>query len=111
MDQERPTPPTKDDVLAILRAHRDLGPEYDSHLADQIIDLWHHPRGSSHEGFPGFRRPMPSGTRDGSFHSRRVAPILALSIPLLAIAGSYAHFAGVVAVLGLDAIAMLTTRN
>jgi hypothetical protein len=40
-----------------------------------------------------------------------VAPILALSIPLLAIAGSYAHFAGVVAVLGLDAIAMLTTRN
>lgn len=40
MDQQSTTPPSKDDVLAILKAHRDLGPEYDSHLADQIMELW-----------------------------------------------------------------------
>lgn len=28
---ETPIPPNTDDVLAILTAHRDLGPEYDNH--------------------------------------------------------------------------------
>ena len=41
---DTPIPPNKDDVLAILKAHRDLGPEYDNHLADQILARIPHPK-------------------------------------------------------------------
>lgn len=108
MSQVPPAPPTKDDVLAILKAHRDLGPEFDSHLADQIMDLWHHPdtntRNPSQATAFFQNRASYRESRGGI---RRAIPLLALSIPLMGIAGGYAQVDGVMAVLGLDALVMI----
>ncbi len=108
MKSNTPTPPTKDDVLAILKAHRDLGPEFDSHLADQIIDLWHHPGRVRRR-----TRLFVDDNREGQERRRsglnRAMPVLGISIPLLAIAGGIAHAPGVMAVLGLDAMVILLT--
>ncbi len=107
---DTPIPPNKDDVLAILKAHRDLGPEYDNHLADQILDLWNQP-GSRAPSEPVSRRDMDMSARFGRRRERRgmgrAIPFLGISIPLLAIAGSHAHTLGVLAVLGLDAIVVI----
>jgi hypothetical protein len=97
-------------VLAILKAHRDLGPEFDSHLADQIIDLW----GTS----PTDKRRRPSASvsdlpggvprvRRERFGMSRVMPILGISIPLMIFAGHVDHGYGAFAVIGLDALAII----
>lgn len=106
---DTPIPPNKDDVLAILKAHRDLGPEYDNHLADQILDLWNRP-GSHPPSEPVSRRDMDLSARFNRRDRRgmgRAIPFLGISIPLLAIAGSHAGTPGVLAVLGLDAIVVI----
>ena len=103
MDGDIKSPPTKEDVVAILQAHRELGPEFDSHLADQIMDLW---RKTAH-GKPRERRERQERREHQSMRS--VVPALTMSIPLLAIAGHYAHDLGVLAVLGLDAIVIIVS--
>lgn len=111
MDQTPSTPPTKDDVLAILKAHRDLGPEFDNHLADQILDLWHHGSQASGRRSRLFREAGGEKPARGSHtRSQKIYSVLALSIPLLAIAGGDAHIYGVLGVLGLDALAVLLLR-
>lgn len=108
MSQVPPAPPTKDDVLAILKAHRDLGPEFDSHLADQIIDLWGPATGKRRrEPNPIFQNLTVRSPREGRAGLRRVMPVLGISIPLLAIAGGEAGHFGVLAVLGLDALVII----
>ncbi len=110
MDQETVIPPTKDDVLAILKAHRDLGPEFDQHLADQILDLWN-------RGKPAEKKPESRPERRREFTERNprrggmghAIPYFALSIPLLAIAGVIAKEPGVFGVPGLDAIILLAS--
>lgn len=83
---------TKDEVLAILKANRALGPEYDEETAQQLLERLHSPSdpvAASHE-----RR-----------HGRlSVIPFFALSIPLLAIAGGIAHGPGVLGVLLMDSV-------
>ncbi len=112
VDERRPVPPTKDDVLAILKAHRDLGPEFDSHLADQILDLWppSERRGRRHSPLIRPNGETPSARKKS--HSQKISSVLALSIPLLAIAGgeTHPHLYGVLAVLAMDAIAMVVLR-
>jgi hypothetical protein len=98
MKADRGIPPTKEDVLAILRAHRELGPEYDTHLADQILDLWKHASYAPHDS---------RWDRRASGRRFRMGPILALSIPLMAVAGHDAGTLGVVGVLALDAVALI----
>lgn len=100
------TPPTKDDVLAILKAHRDLGPEFDSHLADQILDLWHFSGARRGSTRPVVSTPM-AGEREGRSGLHRAIPLLKISIPILAIAGWMAHGPGVMAVLGLDTLVIV----
>ena len=104
------TPPSKDDVLAILKAHRDLGPEYDNHLADQIMDLWKRP-GTRGKSEPALAPDMDAAARFERRRERhgmaRSMPFLGISIPLLAIAGGEAHTTGVLAVLALDALVLV----
>ncbi len=95
MSKPTGVPPNRDDIVAILKAHRDLGPEYDQHLAEQIIDLVRRAPAEVPE------KP----TRRGGF--RHLGGIFALSIPLMAIAGHEAHTAGVLGVVALDVVAMV----
>lgn len=105
MNSRNPTQPTKEDVLAILKAHRDLGPEFDSHLADQILDLWHG-RGAKPPRMRAGGDSSRSGNRVGI---HRALPFLAISVALLAIAGGIDGGTGVLAVLGLDALVVILT--
>ncbi|MCY0878749.1 MAG: hypothetical protein OWU84_07410 [Firmicutes bacterium] len=102
MKADHHLPPTKEDILAILRAHRELGPEYDTHLADQIMNLWKQVPYGSDEGWHGRRGAVGDRVR-----RLRPGPVLALSIPLMAIAGHDAGALGILGVLGLDAVALL----
>lgn len=95
MSKATGVPPSRDDIVAILKAHRDLGPEYDQHLADQIVDLV--------RKTPTETPAKP--TRRGGF--RHLGGIFALSIPLIAIAGGEAHTVGVLGVVALDIVAMV----
>lgn len=105
-------PPTKDDLLAILRANRDLGPEYDEHTADQLMSLFR----SAHSNYRPDRDSVPdSDDWDTQRRSRRrsrsqTGTILALSIPLAAIVGNQDHGLGLFAVLGLAAVALVVTN-
>ena len=101
---DRSNPPTKDDVLAILKAHRDLGPEFDSHLADQIMDLLS-PRKNRLE--PQERTRQTLDSRRERFRKIRIIPVMVLSIPILTIAGHYGGKPGVFAVLAFDALAVV----
>ncbi len=105
MDNRNSTP-SKDDILAILKAHRELGPEFDTHLADQLLDLLGHRSdrsAASNRSFENFksRRQRP--------HKSRVLPIMVLSIPILLIAAHTDGTTGLFAVLGFDALIILFT--
>lgn len=89
-------PPSRDDIVAILKAHRDLGPEYDQHLADQIIELVNRKTPAESPAKPARRGGV-----------RHLGGIFALSIPLMAIAGNQAHTAGILGVVGLDVVAVV----
>ncbi len=91
-------PLTHEEILAMLKANRALGPEYDKVTAQQILDRMAAPSTSN----------APDPPRPGKRRIRK-SPIayLVLSIPLLAIAGHYASSSGVFAVLALDAIIIL----
>lgn len=108
VSQSPPNPPTKDDVLAILKAHRDLGPEFDSHLADQILDLWGPTstrKWARSSGSSPSDRPWRS-----NWSGHRAVPVLALSIPLMAIAGHFAQIWGIAGVVVLDYVALKSMR-
>ncbi len=120
----------KAELLAIVRANRDLGPEYDDQAVAQIVELMRRCRLAG----PGTRQPEPwhdpQWDRLSPRERRQVlrawrrstrpwplnylAPVYALSIPLLAIAAGTADTLGALGVLGLDAIAtvgiLLKTR-
>lgn len=88
----------REDVWAILKAQRDLGPDYDDHATSQILDrLSSAPLKAEVETHAKRHHPLSS-----------VMPIWGISIPLLALAGGIDGQTGVLAVLGLDAIALLT---
>ncbi|NMP23467.1 hypothetical protein [Sulfobacillus harzensis] len=100
MRQQPGASPSRDDIVAILRAHRDLGPEFDEHLADQILDLTKTEAPTS--------VPVVTG-RTSRSRSRRLGPIFALSIPLMAIAGGKAGTIGILAVVALDIVALIAS--
>ncbi len=110
---DAPIPPSKDDVLAILKAHRDLGPEYDNHLADQILDLWkEHPDARPQSGSAPSWDPQMSVRQTRRSERRgmaRAIPFLGISIPLMAIAGNHAHTSGILAVVALDAVVVVVS--
>ncbi|PSR34358.1 MAG: hypothetical protein C7B46_05420 [Sulfobacillus benefaciens] len=106
------------EVLAILRAHHDLGSEYDEEMTQQILQLFPDQRPTmTPEDVVHYFKSLPSKDRkkilkqigyhrEKSHHSH-ITGILVLSIPLLAIAGHIDHSIGVFAVLGLDALAVI----
>jgi hypothetical protein len=93
---------TKDDIVAILKANRELGPEYDEHTADQIL-----------ERVKATQAKLATSARPSDYHRERrlLIPLFALSIPLIGVAGQVAHTPGVLAVLGLDAMVIWSTRH
>ncbi len=107
---ETNTPLNKEEILAILKANRELGPLYDGHAADQILELIQDPRSRQTATEPKTardeRRAMRREHRRGAPLGLLI-PLFALSIPLLAIAGGVAHGPGVLGVLGLDAVVVL----
>lgn len=112
---ETNTPLNKEEILAILKANRELGPLYDGHTADQILELIQGQKLRETATDPmtardqrrAMRRELRENRRGGSLGS--AIPLFALSIPLLAIAGGKAGGLGIFAVLGLDAIVVLAT--
>lgn len=98
---------SRDDILAILRAHRDLGPHYDEQLADQLWILTQQaappgetirsPFGMSFD-FGKISRP-----RRFSFGWRPVTFLL-LGTPLTAVAGYFGAALGVIAALFVVAL-------
>ena len=124
-------PTTRDDILAILRANRELGPEFDEHTADQILEMMktsptadasrraeeEMPRGLAPWEVFAWERHQRRLARDQRRLDRRQAPdwiifpVMGLSIPLMAVAGRTAHLAGVAAVLVFDAFVILTRRR
>ena len=89
---------SRDDILAILRAHRDLGPHYDEQLADQLWTL-------THQGTPpqevagskfGMRLVLGKMARPPRLIWRPVIFLL-LAIPLTAVAGYFGSALGVIA--------------
>lgn len=105
---------SKEDVLAILKANRALGEEYDEHTAQQILDLVSaspSPTTAMDRLWAGLtkeekERLLRRHARGES--SMRILPVLGMSIPLMAVAGGAAHAAGVFAVLALDALVILS---
>jgi hypothetical protein len=108
---------SKEDILAILQASRELGPTYDEHTADQIMELVRQPSVSSKpwqqpdwERLTGRerRRMIRHYTRSqGPLPMNQIMPVLGVSIALMAIGGGYDHGLGVFAVLTLDALVVI----
>ncbi len=116
--------PDTEELLAILRANRDLGPEYDQPTAEQIQQWyaahndssseirtdflgdaldWHERRHLAREQRRIFRE-----TRRSSRPHSVIPAVIALSIPLMALADHYARGMGVLAVLIFDFISVLS---
>ncbi len=122
---------TRDDILAILQANRELGPEFDEHTADQILEMMK--TAPTVDGSQPAQEAMPKGLAPWEVfawerHQRRLArdqrrrdrrqtpewiifPVMGLSIPLMGIAGHVAGSTGVVAVLAFDAFIILTRKR
>ncbi|CAB1127898.1 protein of unknown function [Candidatus Hydrogenisulfobacillus filiaventi] len=84
---------TREEIRAIIRAHRELGPAYEDQLVDQLLGVLQSRRPA---GEPGPRR-----------RSRGLAVLtLVLSVPLMGVAGRDAGALGVLGVLLLDAWAL-----
>ncbi len=108
---------SKTEVLAILKANHELGPDFDEHAAEQILDLMpsSEPSPLTPEMVSEYLDELPRHERQRLLHKFRrrgqsgatIAPILALSIPLLAIAGNYAGTPGIFAVLTIDGVAIV----
>ncbi|MCL5971569.1 MAG: hypothetical protein M1499_03295 [Firmicutes bacterium] len=107
------------EVLAILRAHHDLGSDYDEEMTQKILQLFpdqlptmtpdevvHYFKSLPSKDRKKILQQIGYNRRDKSHHSH-LTGILVLSIPLLAIAGHIDHTTGVFAVLGLDALAVI----
>jgi hypothetical protein len=111
------------ELLAIVRANRDLGPGYYHETVAQILE-------AVRRSAPAVPRQPPEPWRDPAWERfsprerRRVmrawhqpsrprslnealGAVYALSIPLLGVAAGTAHTAGVMGVLGLDALATI----
>ena len=95
---------TREELLAILKANRSLGPEYDEETARQILDRVRSGSTASTSNQTAVREDRG---RRGRRRGRSPVVYFALSIPLLAIAGKDAHSIGVLAVLVLDAVIAL----
>lgn len=104
--------------MAILKANRELGPEYDDHTAEQLLSLIRQSSlpSSGMDGLDIWQRLSERDRRRlarrylknyGSLPLRQIIPVLALSIPLMWIAGEVAQTPGVMAVLALDFLAIL----
>ena len=92
--------PSEDEILSLLHASRQLGSDYDQDIARQLanrIRSWS----------PGPAKPQNHST-DSQHKVQIIATAMALSIPIMAIAGWAAHADGFYAVLGLDAIIILS---
>ncbi|OLZ11223.1 hypothetical protein [Sulfobacillus thermosulfidooxidans] len=92
----------KEDIIAILKANRELGPDYDEHTADQLLRLIQHKISPTVSAENDLKASVPMKRR----HKERgpagtVTSVLALSIPLLAIA--HGSTISIIGVLGLDA--------
>jgi len=107
----------KDEILAILKANHELGPSYDEHTADQLMELIGRTRSNNSPSTPWQdvqwhdltdreRRQLLRAYRRASrpWPLNILIPVFVLSIPLLALAEGTAHGMGGLAVLGLDAI-------
>ncbi|WP_053959416.1 hypothetical protein [Sulfobacillus thermosulfidooxidans] len=93
----------KEDIIAILKANRELGPDYDEHTAEQLLNLIH--KGNKPTTLT--ENDLTTPVRIKPRHKERgpvatVPSVLALSIPLLAVA--HGSTIGMVGVLGLDAL-------
>ncbi len=111
---EKNTPPlTKDEIVAMLRANRELGPVYDEHTAEQILERIQAPAARTDQGtdWRSLREERRAARREhrGRGSSSSIIPGLALSIPLLALAKGVDHGVGIFAVLALDAIMVLAS--
>ncbi len=102
--------PNNQDILAILKASRDLGPDYDEHAAEQIPALMPNDTQCTSEQASAYLAQLPHHERRQilqRFRKERragagsLSGLLVLSIPLMAIAGGAAHAAGVFAVVAL----------
>jgi hypothetical protein len=89
---------SRDDILAILRAHRDLGPHYDEQLADQLWTLTRQGTVPSEVGGSklGMRLVLGKIARPPRLIWRPVV-LLLLAIPLTAVAGYFGSTLGVIA--------------
>ncbi len=107
------------EILAILRAHHQLGAEYEEEMTEKILSLFSDQEQSlTHEDVTKYLASLPAkerrkiwkqtgeSYRDHS-HRNHVSGILVLSIPLLAIAGGMDHGLGLFAIVGLDALAII----
>ena len=92
--------PSEDEIMSLLHASRQLGSDYDQDIARQLAD-----RIRSWSPTPA--KPERRST-DSEHKVQIIATAMALSIPILAIAGWAAHADGFYAVLGLDAIIILS---
>ncbi|OLZ08996.1 hypothetical protein [Sulfobacillus thermosulfidooxidans] len=112
-------PINKNEILAIIQANRALGSDYDEHTADQIYELFQKTAGTREltpEALTQYLQQLPANERKKllrPFVKRKhsllgnVSAIMALSIPLLLIAGLIAHNLGIFAVLGFDALVII----
>ncbi len=113
-------PVNKNDILAIIQANRQLGPDYDEQAADQIYELLQKSYQPSSEMTPEdiirILGQFPSSERKRllrPFVKRKhsvvgtISAVMALSIPFIALAGASAHIDGILAVLGFDAFVIL----
>jgi hypothetical protein len=94
------TQPNEEEVASLLKASRQLGSDYDQDIARQIVDRIHS---------WGPEPPNPTTRRRDPKHQIAVLSIvMSLSIPMMAIAAWIAKAHGFYAVLGLDAIVILS---
>ena len=106
----------KQDILAVLKANRDLGPDYDEHAAEQILALMPEKTPGTPDDVAAYLAQLPHQERRQILRRFRkdrssgsLPGLLVLSIPLMAIAAGAAHSAGVFAVVVMDTVAILAT--
>ena len=76
---------TREEAQAALEARRELGVEYEDHVVDALVEKLEERLAERRPAKPANMAPI-------------AIPSLALSIPLIAIAGNFAGLAGVIAV-------------
>ena len=105
MVDKRDTPPLRDELRATLRARQELGEEMEEEVIESFLARLQ--RSIDERVDRRVADALRHNKRRASPSTGRIAVILVLSIPLVAIAGAFADLYGILVVAAVDLVLLL----